>query len=112
MKKRFKLFTPLKIALVVAVFSGFFCCDDKSPAEEAREAAVFMCDCMDGSRSQSKLDGCIEKMQKKFNDWGTDEFLKTFNKENDCGITLYRTTSKANENSPLLNVVSAKQAGD
>ncbi|MDR1562592.1 MAG: hypothetical protein LBS54_05870 [Dysgonamonadaceae bacterium] len=110
MKKNFSNYLkPVKVILIMAVLAGYSGCDDKSPEEEAEEAAVFMCDCMGGSSSQSKLDDCIEKMKKKFNDWGTNTFLETFNSVNECGIELYRTTATTNDKSPTLKTVSAKQ---
>jgi hypothetical protein len=104
------------LSIIVATLTGSYCCGSKTTEEEAKDAAIFMCDCTGGSLEQSKGDSCLEVMKKKFDHWGTDKFVDTFNAENDCGLELQLqrtpTTHNASENSSSLHVVSARKKED
>lgn len=75
---------------VIILFSGLFIssCDDLlSTEEQAEKAAVEMCECI----KENSLNTCKEKLNDKYGHHANDnDFIKTFNNAQDCGITIYK----------------------
>lgn len=84
MKRKMKVLLP---ALAVA-FLAFWACDELLTSEErGKKAAEEICDCMK-SKSQSK---CEDELNSKYRYYVDDEdFIKSVNSSNTCGITIYK----------------------
>jgi len=79
----------LLAAAVVSLMTLYACPDPELTVEEAAaKASKEMCDCLN-NKTESE---CEKDLNSHYGSFvNNDDFYSTFNKVNDCGITIYKT---------------------
>ena len=80
-----------KNSLFALVLAGFFTSSSCEPLineeDQAEKAAAEMCECI----KKKSLSDCKDKLNKDYGHYANnDDFIKTFNNAQECGVTIFK----------------------